>query len=98
MYVKLIDGKIEEAPQNKGSIINYNLDIEAMINDGYKLFVAAVVPLTNRMYHFEYIENIDDIQEVVVYDETQEEADARGLKQAKEAKVSENENSRNSAN
>lgn len=77
MYAKLIDGNLEFAPQNKGSIINYNTNIELMKADGYKLFVEAERPITNRRYHIEYNETEDEIQEVVVYDETQEEADER---------------------
>lgn len=77
MYAKLIDGNLEFAPQNKGSIINYNTNIELMKADGYKLFVEAERPVTNRRYHIEYNETEDEIQEVIVYDETQEEADER---------------------
>ena len=88
MYVKITDGVIEEAPQNKDSIINYNLDIDLMISDGYKLFVPAKIPpQTNRMYHYEYIETVDEIQETIVYDETQEEADAREAQQEAERKA-----------
>ena len=78
-YAKLIEGNIEFAPKNKGSIINYDLDVEQMIADGYKLFIPAEPPLPSeiRMYHYEYVENTDNITEVVVYDETQEEAEAR---------------------
>ena len=84
MYAKLIDNKIEFAPQNKGAIINYNTNVELMKADGYKLFVEAERPITNRMYHIGYNETLDEIQEVVVYDETQEEADAREARQEAE--------------
>lgn len=99
MYVKLIDGKIEEAPQNYNGIINYNLDVERMIADGYKFFVPVTPPSEEeiRMYHYEYIENIDNIQETIVYDETQEEADLRKLNQAKENKIVENDTVRDEA-
>ena len=40
-YAKLTDGKIEFAPQNKGSITNYNLSQELMVADGYKPFVVV---------------------------------------------------------
>ena len=96
-YVKLIDGKIEDAPQNKDGVINYNLDVDLMIADGYKLFIRAIVPQSTRMYHFEYEEHENDITEIVVYDETQEEADARILEQAKEAKIIENDTVRDEA-
>lgn len=39
-YAKLTDDKIEFAPQNKGSISNYNLSIELMTADGYKPLVV----------------------------------------------------------
>lgn len=77
MYAKLINNQIEFAPQNKGAIINYNTNIALMIKDGYKLFVEAERPETNRKYHIEYEEETNKIKEVIVYDETQEEADAR---------------------
>lgn len=84
MYAKLIDNEIEFAPQNKGSIINYNTNIELMIADGYKLFVEAEKPVTNRIYHIGYKETDDMIREIIVYDETQQEADAREAAEEKE--------------
>ena len=96
-YVKLIEGKIEEAPQNKDGVINYNLDVDLMIADGYKLFIRAIVPQSTRMYHFEYVEHENDITEIVVYDETQEQADARILEQTKVAKIQENDTARDEA-
>ena len=48
-----------------------------MIADGYKLFVEVERPITNRMYHIGYNETEDTIEEVIVYDETQEEANKR---------------------
>ena len=84
MYAKLIDNKVEFAPKNKGSILNYDLDIEQMLADGYKLFVEVERPETNRLYHIGYEETADEILEVIVYDETQEEADAREAQQERE--------------
>lgn len=75
-YAKLIDNRIEFAPKNKGSILNYNLDVELMLADGYKPFVEVERPETIRYYHIEYVET-DTIAEVIVYDETQEEAEER---------------------
>lgn len=40
-YAKLTEGKIEFAPQNKGSISNYNLSVELMTADGYKPLVIV---------------------------------------------------------
>ena len=77
MYVKLIDGVPVEPPVTKGSILNYNTNIDLLIQDGYKLLIEAEIPQTNRMYHFEYTENSNNITESVVFDETQEEADER---------------------
>lgn len=73
-YVKLINNRIEYAPKNKGSILNYNLNVELMLADGYKPFVEVERPTTIRRYHIEYVET-DVITEVVVFDETQEEAE-----------------------
>ena len=79
MYVKLIENQIEQAPVNKDGICNYNLDVERMVADGYKLFIPAELPPDTeiRMYHFEYEENTDNITEIVVFDETQQEAQER---------------------
>lgn len=84
MYAKLINGVLEYAPQNKGAIINYNVNIELMTADGYKLLVEAERPVTNRIYHIEYKETPSELVEVIVYDETQEQADER--EQQEEAK------------
>ena len=97
IYVKLIDNNIYEAPQNKDGVINYNLDIDLMLADGYKPLIKAVIPQTTRMYHFEYVEHENDITEIVVYDETQAEAEARILQQAKLAKIQENDSARDEA-
>ena len=83
-YVKLIDNRIEYVPKNKGSILNYDLDIEQMLGDGYKPFVEVERPQTNRFYHIEYSETDTEISEVIVYDETQEEADTREFNAKKE--------------
>lgn len=78
-YVKLVDGQPVEPPMNKGNIINYNMNVEALIADGYKILVPAEVPPETeiRMYHFEYEEKAETIDEIVVFDETQQEAEAR---------------------
>lgn len=89
-YVKLIEGNLEFAPKNKGSILNYDTNINLMLQDGYKPFYSIERPETNRMYHIEYEELKTRVKEVLVYDETQEEADSRELRQAKESKRNEN--------
>ena len=79
-YARLINKTtIEFPPKNKGSIINYNLNIPLLIQGGYKILIPAEVPPETeiRMYHSEYQENADNIEEIVVFDETQEEAEER---------------------
>lgn len=83
-YAKLTEGILEFAPQNKGAIINYNTNVELMKADGYKLFVEVEKPVTNRIYHIGYEEISNKIQEVIIYDETQEEADQREAQQETE--------------
>ena len=83
-YAKLTEGILEFAPQNKGAIINYNTNAELMKADGYKLFVEVEKPVTNRIYHIGYEETLNKIQEVIIYDETQEEADQREAQQERE--------------
>lgn len=90
MYAKLTENIIEYPQKNKGSILNYDLDIEQLIQDGYKEFHEVERPITNRQYHIEYAENQTQISEILVYDETQEEADERELNQVKEIKFNEN--------
>lgn len=89
MYVKLINNTIIEAPVNNEElgIINYNLNIPFLIRDGYKLLIEIEKPITNRKYHIEYQENEDSISEILIYDETQEEADFRESLEEKERKI-----------
>lgn len=45
VYAKFVDETtIEEAPNNKGSLLNYNLNVEAMTKDGYKPVVVTECP------------------------------------------------------
>lgn len=98
MYVKFINKtQIEYPPKNKGNILNYDLNVEAMIADGYKEFIQIERPTTNRMYHIEYTETEENVIEIIVYDETQEQADARVLENAKQAKINENDIARDIA-
>lgn len=76
-YAKINNGAIEFAPKNKGSICNYNQDIERMKSDGYKEFETVERPVTNRYYHIEYEETVEKIRELIVYENTQEQADVR---------------------
>lgn len=90
-YIKIIDGNIVEAPQNYNGIINYNLDEDLMRADGWKPLIPAIVPPETeiRMYHFDYEEKTNEIDEIVVFDETQEEAIARKARVEKERKTDE---------
>ena len=90
-FVKIIDGNIVEAPQNYNGIINYNLDEDLMRADGWKPLIPAEVPPETevRMYHFDYEEKTNEIDEIVVFDETQEEAIARKARIEKERKTQE---------
>lgn len=83
-YAKLINNKIEFAPMNKGEVLNYNTNIELMKADGYKPFVEVDRPETNRLYHISYSESPRQVKEVIVYDETQEEADIREKREEEE--------------
>ena len=97
-YVKYISQtEIEYPPRDKGSIINYNINYELLTQDGFKQLVPVEKPETNRKYHIEYVDNAKSIAEVIVYDETQEEADARDLEVAKEEKITENDTLRDEA-
>lgn len=53
-YVKLNGNTLEYAPKNKGAILNYNLNVEKMIEDGYKEFVDTPEP--NYSYIISYEE------------------------------------------
>lgn len=97
-YVKLVSStKIEFSPKNKDNICNYNLDTELLIQDGYKEFIEVERPTTDRYFHIEYEETENTINEIIVYDETQAEADARELENAKQQKIYENDTARDSA-
>ena len=78
-YAKFIsDTKIEFAPVNKGGIINYNLDVDRMEQDGYKEFVEVEKPDTDRYFEVKY-QNGEKVSEIVVYTETEEEYHTRKL-------------------
>lgn len=66
-YAKIIDGKVEFAPQNKGSISNYNLSVELMTADGYKPLVVIEEPTEKKplVKYLETNEQIEQYAEVV---------------------------------
>lgn len=86
MFVKYInETTIEQAPTNFGTIINFNLNEELMREYGYKPLVPlGELPKTNRMFHIGYEETAESVNEVIIYDETQEEADEREFNTRKE--------------
>ena len=74
-YAKIIDKyTIEEVPRNKDGIINYNLDVERLLLDGYKPLVISEYPEYSRLYKKCYSEDESNIYENIEYLETQEEA------------------------
>jgi len=74
VYAKLKNKyQLEFAPNYKDGIFNYDLDIENLINDGYKPVIEAEKPITDRKFEMNYIENEDNICESIVYLETEEE-------------------------
>ncbi|MBR1625512.1 MAG: hypothetical protein IJ681_00040 [Bacteroidales bacterium] len=74
LYAKFInENQIKYAPTNKGSIFNYDLDIEAMTNDGYKPVIQAERPDNDRNYFITYAESNENITEIITYLETEKE-------------------------
>ena len=72
-YGKLIENQLEYAPKNKGSILNYYLNEEKLIEDGYKPVVFGDVP--QGQYTISYRESNDSIfvdYVSVVIDEVQD--------------------------
>ena len=77
-YVKYIsNNEIQYPPMNKDGVCNYAYNIDLLVQDGYKELIEVEVPSTNRFYHINYTENENNVIEVIVYDETQAEADER---------------------
>lgn len=94
MYAKFISKtQIEYPPKNKGNIINYNLNIEALKADGYKEFVSAEKD-PQKKYEITYRETKTQIIEIAV----EIIPDPKEiLKQAKEAKIQDNDTLRDEA-
>lgn len=56
-YVKLIDKyNIEEAPVNKGNIINYYLNVDMVKKDGYRELIEFEIPSTGKQYRPIYVQ------------------------------------------
>lgn len=76
-YAKLINGELQYAPTNKGSICNYNLDIELMKKDGYKPVTEVQLPTNDRLYKVVLKETKDAIVEQIEYLESEDEYNLR---------------------
>ena len=79
-YVKYIDEyNIEYPPINdeERGIINYNLNIPLLIEDGYKPLITNPPEPSIRKNYIKYAEHENNIEEIVVFIETQEEAEER---------------------
>ena len=91
-YAKIIDEThVEFPPYNKGNIINYYLNEELLLHDGYLPFHEVERPQTNRRYVITYQKQDNVINEILTYLETQEEADKRELENARQLKLAEND-------
>ena len=78
-YAKLQNGALTFAPKNKGNILNYNLNVEEMTQDGYKPFVEAEKE-EGKAYEFSYEETENEIKEVateIIPEPVDEEAQRR---------------------
>lgn len=93
-YVKFIsETQIEYPPKNKGNIINYDLNIEAMLADGFKEFIEAAKEI-GKAYTITYVDNPTNVTEIateIIPDP------AELLKQAKQQKTEENDLKRDEA-
>lgn len=74
MYVRLKNEyELEYPPKNKGTVINYNLNEELLLNDGFKPLLTIEKPNNDRFYEIKYEESENNIQEVINYLESEEE-------------------------
>lgn len=92
-YVKLIDKyNIEEAPINKGNIINYYLNTDMVKEDGYMQLVEFDVPSTNKQYRPIYVQEEQYI--VRKWEEIKEKPALSGFFKALSMSRSDNEEER----
>lgn len=93
MYCKLDseNNRIIPAPVNdlERGIMNYNLDIDMLIEDGYKLFVEAQPYDHKRLHLLLYEETDTEIREVIQWQETKEQYEYRIYLENKEIKTKE---------
>ena len=62
-YAILRDNDLQFAPQNKDNVSNYNLNVDLMIADGYKLYVEGTKE-PGKKYHESFEETEDEIRKV----------------------------------
>lgn len=55
-YAKLVNGALQYAPRNKGSVSNYNQDVTAMLADGYLPVEETEYPKDGNNYSASYAE------------------------------------------
>lgn len=55
-YAKLVNGTLQYAPRNKGSVSNYNQDVTAMLADGYLPVEETAYPKDGNNYSANYAE------------------------------------------
>ena len=55
-YAKLVNGTLQYAPRNKGSVSNYNQDATAMLADGYLPVEETEYPKDGNNYSANYAE------------------------------------------
>lgn len=78
LYAKFISTtQIEYAPKNKGSILNYNLNTDKMLQDGYKPLIKAEIPQMDRRYTLVYKESSENIVQIINFLESEEEYQIR---------------------
>lgn len=66
-YVKFINEYyVEKAPNNKGSIINYNKNEELLLKDGYKKLIETEKPLDGTLFSIKYQELPKSIKEIII--------------------------------
>ena len=91
-YAKLVNGELEYAPTNKGSICNYNLAIDLILEDGYKQVIRSELPKDeDRPYNLIYSETDDKIFENIEYLESEEQYQERLKNQEIENSILESE-------
>lgn len=64
MYIKIINGEIEQAPNNIDNIINANLDENLMRELGYKPLIKGIRE-ENHYYNVSYQETDESIIEIL---------------------------------